>query len=106
MASAIIGNASRRGNSIAIGDSQDHRKALGTIGWGVTNPNLDQGVWRRLLPDVSHKKAFDADGLRNLPQLDSTGFFAQHVDVHLGIPFEALDDLSVREQRIIVKRRI
>lgn len=38
--------------------------------------------------------------------MDSTGFFAGHVDNQLGLPFELLDDLSVREQRVIVKRRI
>ena len=41
MASAIIGNASRRGNSLLISDCKDHRTALGTIGWGVTKKNLD-----------------------------------------------------------------
>jgi len=38
--------------------------------------------------------------------MDTTGKFALHLDHQLGIPYEALDDLSVREQRVIVKRRI
>lgn len=80
MASAIIGNASRRGNSLTISESKDHRKALGTVGWGIQNPNLDQGLWRRLLPEMPHKKAYDFDGLKYLPQMDTTGFFAHHVD--------------------------
>lgn len=41
MASALIGNASRRGNSLLISDVKDTRTALGTIGWGVTKSNLD-----------------------------------------------------------------
>ena len=55
---------------------------------------------------MPHKKAFDFDGLKYLPHMDTTGKFAQHLDNQLGIPYELLDDLSVREQRIIVKRRI
>ena len=38
--------------------------------------------------------------------MDTTGKFAIHLDNQLGIPYEMLDDLSVREQRVIVKRRI
>ncbi len=97
MASSIIGNSNRRGQSLTVSDTKDHRTALSTIGWGIKNQNLDQGVWRRLLPDMPHKKAFDQNGLNNLPQLDTTGKFASHLDAQLGIPYEMLDDLSVRE---------
>jgi len=38
MASALIGNPGRRGNSLVVNDVKDHRKALGSIGWGLTNP--------------------------------------------------------------------
>ena len=38
--------------------------------------------------------------------MDLPGKFATHLDNQLGIPYEMLDDLSVREQRVIVKRRI
>lgn len=38
--------------------------------------------------------------------MDTTGKFALHLDHQLGIPYELLDDLSVREQRVIVKKRI
>ena len=38
--------------------------------------------------------------------MDTSGKFASHLDHQLGIPYELLDDLSVREQRVIVKRRI
>ena len=55
---------------------------------------------------MPHKRAFDFGGLKNLPQLDLPGKFATHLDNQLGIPYEMLDDLSVREQRVIVKRRI
>ena len=107
MASALIGNASRRGNSLTVSEVKDTRKALGTIGWGVQNPNLqDSAYWRRLLPDMPHKKDFDAGGLRNLPQLETSGQFAHHIDVRLGLPYELLDDMSVREQRVVVKKRI
>lgn len=97
MASAIIGNSSRRGQSLTISDSKDHRTALNTIGWGVKNSNLDQGIWRRLLPEMPHKKAFDFDGLKHLPHMDTTGKFAQHLDNQLGITYDMLDDMSVRE---------
>ena len=55
---------------------------------------------------MPHKKAYDFGGLKNLPQLDTTGKFAAQLDNQLGIPYELLDDLSVREQRAIVKRRL
>ena len=106
VANAMIGNAGRRGNSLTVSDCKDHRKALGTIGWGVTNVNLDQGVWRRLLPEMPHKKAYDFGGLKDLPHMDTTCKFALHLDNQLGLPYDMLDDLSVREQRIIVKRRL
>ena len=55
---------------------------------------------------MPHKKAFDFNGLKYLPHMDTTGKFALHLDHQLGIPYELLDDLSVREQRVIVKKRI
>ena len=106
MGSALIGNAHRRGKSLVVNDVKDNRTALGSIGWGVQKPNLDQGLWRRLLPEMPHKKAYDFGGLKDLPQMDTTGKFATHLDNQLCIPYEMLDDLSVREQRVIVKRRI
>lgn len=106
MGAALIGNTARRGNSLVVNDVKDNRTALGSIGWGSQNKNLEQGIWRRLLPEMPHKKAFDFGGLKNLPQLDLPGKFATHLDNQLGIPYEMLDDLSVREQRVIVKRRI
>ena len=80
MANALIGNAGRRGNSLAVTEVKDHRKALSTIGWGISNQNLDQGVWRRLLPEMPHKKAYDFGGLKDLPHMDTTGKFALHLD--------------------------
>ena len=80
MGSSLIGNSTRRGNSMTVNDVKDNRKALGHIGWGVANPTLEQGIWRRLLPEMPHKKAFDFDGLRHLPQMDTTGKFALHLD--------------------------
>ncbi len=41
MASALIGNAHRRGNSLVVNDVKDNRTALGSIGWGVAKQNLD-----------------------------------------------------------------
>lgn len=106
MASALIGNASRRGKSITVSETKDTRTALASIGWGVRNPTLDQGVWHRVLEGMPHKKAYDFDGLKYLPHMDTTGKFAQHLDNQLGLPYDLLNDLSVREQRVIVKRRI
>ena len=97
MANALIGNAGRRGNSMTVNDVKDNRTALGSIGWGVQNVNLDQGVWRRLLPEMPHKKAYDFGGLKDLPHMDTTCKFALHLDNQLGLPYEMLEDLSVRE---------
>ena len=89
-------------------DSKEPRTVLSSIGWGVTNPKLDQDVKRRALAgaDMPHKKAFDFGGLRDIIQMETTGFTSTGIDAWLGIPYEVLDDLSVREQRVIVKRRV
>ena len=55
MGAALIGNAARRGNSLTVNDVKDNRTALGSIGWGSANKNLEQGIWRRLLPEMPHK---------------------------------------------------
>ena len=67
MGSALIGNAARRGNSLVVNDVKDNRTALGSIGWGILRPSLDQGLWRRLLPEMPHKKAYDFGGLKDIP---------------------------------------
>ena len=59
MGGAIIGNSNRRGNSLTVNDVKDNRTALGSIGWGAHNPNLEQGIYRRILPEMPHKKAYD-----------------------------------------------
>ena len=46
---------------------------------------------------MPHKKAYDFGGLKDLPHMDTTGEFAAHLDTQLGIPYEMLDELSVRE---------
>ena len=38
--------------------------------------------------------------------METSGFNSTHVDAWLGIPYDLLDEMSVREQRIIVKRRV
>lgn len=55
---------------------------------------------------MPHKKAYDFGGLKDLLHMDTTGKFALHLDNQLGIPYEMLEELSVREQRVIVKRRL
>ena len=49
-------------------DHKEPRTVLSSIGWGVTNPKLDQDVRRRVLgaADMPHKKAFDFGGLRDI----------------------------------------
>jgi len=99
-----IGNNNFEGGSAFIVGAKNPRTALGSIGWGVTNEKLDQGITRRLpAPDMPHKKQFDLGGLKDIPQMETTGFPATHVDTWLGIPYDMLDDMSVREQRVIVK---
>ena len=63
-----------------MSDTKDQRTALGSIGWGTRNSKLDQGLWRRILPEMPHKKQYDFGGLKDLPQMDTTGKFASHLD--------------------------
>ena len=55
---------------------------------------------------MPHKKVYDFDGLKYLPHMDTTGKFASHLDAQLGLTYEMLEDLSVREQRVIIKKRM
>jgi len=97
MAATLIGNPGRRGNSLMVTEVKDTRTALGTYGWGIKNTKLDTNIRRKILPDMPHKKAFDFNGLKYLPQMDFTGKFAAHLDQELGLPYDMLEDLSVRE---------
>ena len=108
MAGTCIGNNREQGGQFITG-ARNHRTALGTIGWGVTKNTLDGGKdWRRTLgaADMPHKKAYDFGGLKDIPQMETTGFNSSYVDSWLGIPYDLLEDMSVREQRIIVKHRV
>ena len=64
-----IGNNNREKGSQFIVGARNHRTALGTIGWGVSNEKLDQGIYRRTLcaADMPHKKAYDFGGLKDIP---------------------------------------
>ena len=106
MAATLIGNPGRRGNSLMFTEAKNTRTALGTYGWGIKNTKLDTNIRRKILPDMPHKKAFDFNGLKYLPQMDFTGKFALQLDQELGLPYDMLEDLSVREQRVIIKSRI
>ena len=46
---------------------------------------------------MPHKKAYDFGGLKDIPQMETSGFNATHIDNWLGIPYDMLDDMSVRE---------
>ena len=67
-AGICIGNNNREKGGTFIMDSKEPRTVLSSIGWGVTNPKLDQDVRRRVLgaADMPHKKAFDFGGLRDI----------------------------------------
>ena len=89
MAGTCIGNNREQGGKFIVG-APNPRKAMHSIGWGVTNEILDQKLWRRVLPaaDMPHKKAFDFGGLKDIPQMETTGFFGQHVDNWLGMNYD------------------
>ena len=38
--------------------------------------------------------------------METSGFNATYMDNWLGVPYDALEDMSIREQRIIVKKRV
>ena len=76
MASALIGNNNRLKGGKFVMSNNTPRTELGTIGWGVSKPNLDQGVRRRILPEMPHKKVYDFGGLKDLPQMDTVGYQA------------------------------
>lgn len=96
MASALIGNNNRLGGSRFISPCGSHRTQLGSTGWGVTNPKLEQDIQRRILPEMPHKKAYDAGGLKANYHMDTVGYFTDHLDNMLGLPSKMLDEMSVR----------
>ena len=55
---------------------------------------------------MPHKKVYDFGGLKDLPQMNTYGYFSEHIDKMFGLPFEMLDEMSVREQRVLVKKRV
>ena len=81
------------------------RDYLGSIGWGVTNPNLSNKVERKVLKEQPHKWAYNHDQLRCNFFMETTGNFAERIDAYLGLPYHMLDQLSMKEQRKIVTDR-
>ena len=80
----------------------NHRTAIGTIGWGVGNPNLGNVVKRVVVPDQKAKQSFNYGQLKSNIQLQTSGFTSERIDKWLSMPFHDLDQLSVRVQRKIV----
>jgi len=75
-----------------------------TIGWGVENKEITFFDPIKQLPvkDQYHKTYWDHDKTRL--HMYTNGFFASHTDKKLGVNFEDLEGLSIRQQREIIKQ--
>ena len=74
----------------------DQEKKRRDIGWGTDNSNLSQKRDVRCLPlkDQFHKTYWDEDKTRL--HMYTNGFHATHTDKKLGINFEEMEGLSIR----------
>ena len=79
---------------------------VGKIGWGVSNQNPFLDKPRNVIQDKSFEWSCNDGGLRTNIQMETTGKHHEQVDTWLGLPCEQLDQLSVREQRKLVKHRV
>ena len=85
---------------------QDHdQHTLKNIGWGTDKPNLRQIIDVRCLAaeDRPFKNSFEHEKTRI--QMYTTGYAAGYVDNQLGLTYEDIENMPVREQREIVKER-
>ena len=55
---------------------------------------------------MAFKQTFDYGQVKNIPQIETSGHFADQLDTWMGIPYEMLEGMSVRNQRVIVKQRV
>lgn len=90
-------------SSSTINYNRDH---FGHIGWGVTNPILENDNTRRVLKEQPHKWAYNHDQLRHNFFMETTGNFSEKIDAYLGLPYHMLDKMSMREQRKVVYDRM
>lgn len=71
-------------------------------GW-KTDLAMDRDVRCLPMKDQPHKIFWDHDKTRL--HMYTTGFFSSHVDNKMGISFDDLEGLSIRQQRDIIKQR-
>jgi len=79
---------------------------LGSIGWGVSNPNTrDKTPNRICLPatEQPHMKFWDEDATRF--NMYTTGFPSSHIDEKYKVTYEQLEHMSIRRRREIIKAR-
>lgn len=76
-----------------------------SLGWGVTNPKLEQNVHPRNEIAHPHVLTYNLGQVRNNMHMDTTGHQEAKVDTWLGMPVAYLDSLPNREQRKVVKQR-
>lgn len=67
------------------------------VGWGVKNMAIFDEIKQLPLKDQPHKDFWNHDKTRL--HMYTNGFFASHTDAKLGITFEEMEGLSIRQQR-------
>ena len=110
-----LGDMTRR-HQIAMNGHMGHARNLSQsihiieervrdAGWGHDKEILNQTKDVRCLPveQQYHKKFWDHEATQI--HMKTTGLFSNHVDQQMGLSFDDLEGLSVRQQREIVKRR-
>ena len=73
------------------------------VGWGTHKPELTQNVSLKILPNLYHNKAFDYGGYLSNTQMMTQGDHAGALDKWLGIPYDSIQHLPLRDQRQIIK---
>lgn len=100
-----FGHARSLTQSINYTSTHEHQPFRRLHGWGSTKKHLKQNKDVRCLPEDRqyHKKHWDHDATRTY--MHTTGWFSHHLDALMGVSFEDMEGLSVRQQREMIKRR-
>ena len=86
-------------------DMAFQREWVGNLGWGVTRPDF-QVTERHCLPEKPFQWSLEKGTRKDEFFLEASGWHPDKLDTWLGLPYHQLDQLSIREQRKIVKQRV
>ena len=100
-----MGHGRNLTQSVNYASTHEHQPYRRESGWGSGKSALQQAPDVRALPEDKqyHKKFWDHDATRL--HMHTTGWHSTHLDALMGVSFDDMEGLSVRQQRDVIKRR-